>query len=68
MQSKAARSGGSINISGTGGTTVIATGSKSNGPAAKGALDMSRIKSFSVQNAESYKPSRDTNNPIELTP
>lgn len=68
MQSKAARSGGSINISGSGGTTVIATGSKSNGSPAKGALDMSRIKSFSVQNAESYKPSRDTNNPIELTP
>ncbi|WP_164109909.1 MULTISPECIES: GLPGLI family protein [Sphingobacterium] len=42
------------------------------GRAAKGgsnpAMDVSKIKSMSVKNDDSYKPSKTTNNPIELTP
>ena len=55
----------------SGGIVVMGSRKSSAAPSAtasKGALDPSKIKSMTVKNAEDYKPSNVTNNPIELTP
>lgn len=52
--------------SGTSTISVVASGSSSS--SSTNATDMSKIKSVTVKNEESYKPSTITNNPIELIP
>lgn len=42
--------------------------SGSSGGGASPAFDPSKIKSMSIKDDDNYKPSRETNNPIELTP
>lgn len=63
--------GGAVSIGGSGSTggTATARGSFSAGGASSpGMMDMSKIKSFNIGQDDNYKPSRNTNNPIELTP
>lgn len=67
----ASADGGTVNFSGAtaGGGAVTARGSFSAGGGGSAAsMDMSKIKSFNIAQDDNYKPSRNTNNPIELTP
>lgn len=68
MQSKGASrmqgSGNSNMIIRGSGNTNARTSSSSN----TGKMDISKIKSITVSNSDDYKPSKTTNNPIELTP
>lgn len=61
-------SGGTATIRavGTGTTTVV--GGSSSGRAGGSAIDVSKIKSINVKGDDNYKPSQNTNNPIELEP
>ena len=58
----------STGSSGAGGAKVTVSGSFSGSNSSAGSMDMNKIKSFNIGQDESYKPSKNTNNPIELTP
>lgn len=50
---------------GSSGSMVVRSGS---GSSSSSTLDTSKIKSMNIKKDDSYKPSKTTNNPIELTP
>ncbi|HAE68309.1 MULTISPECIES: GLPGLI family protein [Sphingobacterium] len=56
-----------INVGSNGNIVAVRSGN-SGGSSPIGALDPSKIKSFNISRDDKYKPSKVTNNPIELTP
>lgn len=62
------RRAASSKVISTGKVVALSPSSSTGANPTAGAMDPSRIKSVSVMNDESYKPSQITNNPIELTP
>lgn len=57
-----------ISVGSSGNMAVVKSSSGSGGGSPLGALDPSKIKSFNISKDDKYKPSKVTNNPIELTP
>lgn len=53
---------------GSSGNMIAVRSGNSGGNSPLGALDPSKIKSFNISRDDKYKPSKVTNNPIELTP
>ena len=60
--------GGNSSGANAAGTMVTVRGSFGGASSSAGSMDMNKIKSFNIGQDESYKPSKNTNNPIELTP
>ncbi|MGE8429705.1 MAG: GLPGLI family protein [Sphingobacterium sp.] len=56
-----------INVGSNGNIVAVRSGN-SGGSSPIGALDPSKIKGFNISRDDKYKPSKVTNNPIELTP
>jgi len=57
-----------ISVGSSGNMAVVKSSSGSGGGSPLGALDPSKIKSLNILKDDTYKPSKVTNNPIELTP
>ncbi|MGE8299741.1 GLPGLI family protein [Sphingobacterium paramultivorum] len=57
-----------ISVGSSGNMVAVRSSSGSGGGSPTGALDPSKIKSFNISRDDKYKPSKVTNNPIELTP
>ncbi len=57
-----------ISVGSSGNMAVVRSSSGSGSGSPLGALDPSKIKSFNISKDDKYKPSKVTNNPIELTP
>ncbi|WP_312337161.1 GLPGLI family protein [Sphingobacterium sp.] len=57
-----------ISVGSSGNMAVVKSSSGSGGGSPLGALDPSKIKSFNISKDDKYKPSKVTNNPIELAP
>jgi len=66
MNARAAKSR-SISV-GSGNAITVNSGSGAGAKTGDGGMDVSRIKSFNIRKDELYKPSKVTNNPIELLP